>query len=270
MVVYVIYTHKCNLSCPHCTIKNIKENFDEEKFWSTYKNINSEIIIFGGEPFLDKKKLKKLLDLNNNVSTISSNMILWDKDIENILADYPKVGIGSSWNPRRFTESQYNLWLKNLHDSNRVGNINITLTEDLFSYDFNQLIKILNDINEVKSINTVCFEPLVPDYNPKKGDEFLCRIYDVFKTLRIKIDLLKLFSRKYCGSTKTLLPSGDLINDCPQSDIRNLDTFKECFNCPYYKICKPCRKLSTCWFPKNFYELIKFSPEYIQTIGVKV
>lgn len=256
-VTYVIPTHHCNLNCPHCDLKLRTDNFNAELFYDTLTKLDGEIIIFGGEPLLYKDKLRKLLSLNKHITSISSNMLLWDNEIEQILKPYPKITIASSWNPHRFTEEQYSLWLTNLKKANIVNNINITLTDDLYDYDINLLLKVIRDIDDIASIKTISFEPLVPNYDNARGDQFLCKIYDLIKGYRVKIDLRKIFGKKYCRGIYTLLPSGKLIKDCPQWYITNHTLLKECLDCKLIKICKPCKKICSCSFPKQFYDKLQ-------------
>lgn len=250
---YVIYTHKCNLTCSHCDLRLQEDNFNENEFMKQYRGLSGEIILFGGEPLLNFDKLKLLLESNPNVTTISSNMLLWNNKYKDLLSNYPKIEMASSWNPSRFDEDQYLLWLKNIADSNRTTNINITLTDDLYEYDWDTFVNVLEDLNRVECVKHISFEPLIPDYNCTSGDEFLCKCYDVFKHLRIAIDLRKIFGKKYCKGIQTLLPSGQLINDCPQWYVHNHTMLEKCFDCDLVRICKPCKKICNCSFPRKFY-----------------
>jgi sulfatase maturation enzyme AslB (radical SAM superfamily) len=233
------------------------DNFNEEKFFENYRKLSGEIILFGGEPLLNFERVRQLLSSNRNVVTISSNMLLWNDAYKELLSNYPNIEIASSWNPFRFTEEQYKLWLKNIKDSARVTNINITLTKDLFEYDWTAFIRVLQDLDSIDCIKYISFEPLVPDYDSYAGDVFLCKCYDIFKSLRIQIDLRKIFGKKYCKGIQTLLPSGSIINDCPQWYVQNHTLLKECFDCSLIRICKPCKKICACSFPKNFYDKLK-------------
>lgn len=256
-LTYVIYTHRCNLQCDHCDIRLRPDNFNIDSFLSAYKNIDTDIVLFGGEPLLNIDLLETLLYDNLNVSSISSNMLLWNSDYKTLLKNYPKIHISSSWNPGRFTEEQYSLWLKNLNDSQLVTEVNITLTKDLFELPEEVIVNLFSDLDKIDSMQFVAFEPLVPDYDSIEGDKFLCRIYDKIKKFRIKIDLNKTFGKKYCGGIKTLLPDGNLVNGCPQWYIENQKMQKECFGCKLLNICKPCKKVIGCSFPKNFYNKLK-------------
>lgn len=256
-VTYVILTHRCNLSCPHCDLREQSDSFNEDKFFDVCKTLTGDIVLFGGEPFLFKDRLFKVLTLNPKITSISSNMLLWDYDIKCFLKHYPNVEIASSWNPKRFTKKQYSLWLSNLKDAGIVTNINITLTDDLYSFDFDAFMNVIKDLDAIPSILTISFEPLVPDYNCESGDVFLSKVYEEMKSLRIKMDLNKIFGKKYCGGIKTLLPSGNIINDCPQWYVKNHIMLKECMSCDLIKICKPCKKICHCSFPKKFYNKLK-------------
>lgn len=256
-LTYVIYTHKCNLHCDHCDIRLRPDNFDLNSFLSKYQDIDTDIVLFGGEPLLKFDLLKTLLENNRNVTSISSNMLLWDNNYKSLLENYPKVHISSSWNPGRFTQEQYLLWLKNLNDSQLVTEINITLTKDLFELPEDAIINLFSDLDKINSLQFIAFEPLVPDYNSAEGDEFLCKIYDKIKNFRIKLDLNKIFGKKYCGGIKTLLPNGNLVDGCPQWYVENRKMQKECFDCKLLPICKPCKKIIGCSFPKNFYNKLK-------------
>ena len=63
--------------------------------------------------------------------------------------------------------------------------------------------------------------------------------------------------KKYCGGIKTLLPNGNLVDGCPQWYVENQKMQKECFGCKLLPICKPCKKIIGCSFPKNFYNKLK-------------
>lgn len=151
---YIIFSYNCNLNCPYCFEKNIKnkktisENELDNIFNSITKIIEmrkseyNEIILFGGEPFLLKniKSIKKTLEFAKNnkiyVSAISNgtNVLLYKKLIKEYRNIFKWFSITMDGD-------------KKLHDSRRIGlNGESTFEKILKNIDFLVKEKIIVSI----------------------------------------------------------------------------------------------------------------------------
>lgn len=262
--VYIIPSYKCNLNCPHCDIHNFKDEFNEDKFFNVLNKIESnEIILFGGEPLLNKNIFNKCIN-TNKITSISTNLLLINEEyIESIKKH--NINIATSWNPKRFNELEYQIWkqkLKLLKKYNLSCIVLITLTQDLFDLDLNSFKLILKEIDETEAVDGIQFEHLV-DNNlnssfHQKADEWLCQW---FNNWNYKMENMIEHQINHwchdCSKIFTLKPSGQLIKGCPQ--YTNAIICEECYTCNLAKICRPCMLQKTCSFPKRLYELINTS-----------
>jgi len=259
--VYVIPSYKCNLNCPHCDIHNYKDTFNEDDFFNTLNNLESkEIILFGGEPLLNKHIFKKCIE-TNKFTGISTNLLLLDNEYIEYIKNYG-LYIATSWNPNRFTDLEYCIWkekLKLLSKNNLSCIVLITLTQDLFDYDMKDLISIFQELDNTSAIDGIQFEHLVDNNLPKdfhkKADEWLCKLYNIwnFKIKNITFKQVNNWCFN-CSNVYTLKPSGQLLKGCPQYSKPII--CNECLTCNLAKICHPCSLQMNCSFPKQLYKLI--------------
>lgn len=259
--VYAIPTYNCNLNCPHCDIHKRKIQFNEEKFIKTLIDIHADsIVLFGGEPFLNKDVLKKCIE-TNKINSISTNLLLLDDDIFNLIQDY-NISLATSWNPKRFTTEQYKLWLNNLSkfkNTNTPIDVLITMTDDLITMSDERLLKILSDIDYLESVDGIVFEHLL-DNNldnlfHQRCDEWLCKIHNLWKfKLKNVIEERVLNWNNNCSDIWTLEPTGELRFGCPQYIGRKI--VDKCLTCELVSKCKPCMLQKHCSFPKKLYEVL--------------
>lgn len=257
--VYIIPTYHCNLNCPHCDLHLKNDNFNES-FYKVLKNNDIEFgILFGGEPTLYKDRLIPCLK-TNKIHSISTNLLNLDDELISLYKKY-NLSIATSWNPQRFSEEQYKLWLNHLQllsNNDLTCIIMITLTEDLLIYnDFENRLK---EWDSLKCISGVLFEPLL-DYNMaidlhQRADEWLCQIYDkwCYSFKNIIVNKVKNWNCN-CSDVWTLNPDGKLIRGCPQSEKEYV--LNDCLKCKLAGICNPCNLQHLCSFPKKLYEKVK-------------
>lgn len=256
--VYVIPTYHCNLKCPHCELHLKEDNFSE-KFFKILDDIKSpDITLFGGEPTLYRERLKRCLE-TEKISSISTNLLILDAELIS-LYKYYGISIATSWNPKRFTEEQYKLWVENLRKLEENGLkciILITLTEDLLSYEnFNSLLK---EWDNIESIEGILFEPLL-DYQMsrdlhERADLWICSLYDEwnFRIRNLIADKVMKWDCN-CSDVWTLNPNGQLSRGCPQFEKKFV--LNECLGCNLAGICRPCHLQHICSFPKNLYKKV--------------
>jgi len=260
--LYAKLTNDCNLSCPHCNVL-CENNWNEEKFFDEINKFDGEIIAFGGEPTLYRDRLIRLLQQNKTVSITTNLMILDDE----LISYYKKIHVGTSWNLNRFSDNQYQTWLKNLkllEEHSIEVLVLITMTEDLIRMDINKFMRMINLWDkEYKSIRSVLFEHLVDSSTTQEFfnqcDDWLCKIHSLWKKYNIqienRIDDDVFHWRKNCSEIYTLEPDGSIRRHCPHPVKRIIR--EECLTCEYSDICQPCILQQHCSFPKKLYELIK-------------
>lgn len=257
-ILYAIPTYKCNLNCNHCELHLKNDNFDEI-FYDKLKEADyDKVILFGGEPTLYRDRLLKCFE-TNKITSIATNLINLDEEIIQLYKKY-NIDISTSWNPNRFTESQYNTWINNLkllEKNNLSCVILITLTEDLLN--LNSFDTYLKEWDNIKSVFGVLFEPLI-DYNMKKtlhedADKWLCNLYDNWNYSLKNLIISKLDKWKHnCNDIKTLQPNGEITKGCPQ--YKKYIYLDECLNCSFSSICNPCKLQHICSFPKQLYNKV--------------
>lgn len=260
--VYIIPTYKCNLDCPHCDIHKRKDNYNEDNFFTSLNNIDSkEYILFGGEPLLNRPLFKRCVE-SNKITSLSSNLLLLDEEYIELIKRY-NLSIATSWNPHRFNDLEYYIWLSKLKLLTKNGLsciVLITLTEDLIKMDKKEFLSILREIDNTKAVDGIQFEHLV-DNNidikklHKKADKWLCEIhkywdYHMENMIEEQVKHWKL----NCSNICTITPDGTIKKGCPQYTETNIN--EECYKCSLVNICKPCVLQKSCSFPKQLYELI--------------
>lgn len=263
--LYALLTEKCNLSCPYCDIKSLNETFNEEKFMKELENFDGEIILFGGEPTLYRDRLFKVFfhnpDVNKKIISITTNLMKLDDFTLIILRYIPYIG--SSWNPSRFNENEYEIWLENidkLHKTFPEKTLRIlsTLTNDLLNMNPKDVVNIISKWNK-DIIREVVFEYYVGEESTEeyfeKCDNWLCSIYNEWN-LDINlgnIDTVKDFYND-CSGVYSLFPDGTLKHGCPHH--MNINVVEKCYSCERLEICKPCQLQKYCSFPEKFYHLV--------------
>ena len=265
-VVYALVTTNCNLSCPYCDAKNSIDNYDREKFINALDDFDGNIILFGGEPTLYPDRLIDIFlsrpSINNKITSISTNLISFD---DRVLTIFNIIGsISTSWNPSRFLDNEYKIWLNNLHIlSNKIPDVRvrilITMTDELLDIDSLSFNRIVSEWDK-SIIKDIRFEYYVGDEtNPNyfdRCDNWLCDIYKGWNSC-IDIDNTKHGREIYydCRNVFTLYPNGFIRNGCHHGN--NIIIPNECYTCDKINICKPCQLQKYCSYPKKFMELIQ-------------
>lgn len=262
--VYALITRHCNLTCKYCVIRNCNETFDEKKFIDQLSNFDGTIILFGGEPTLYHDRLFKIYNnpnISHKITSITTNMMSIDNDLIDLFNNMR--GVATSWNPDRFNNDEYEIWLDNISRLN--GNINkkvmvlVTLVDSVLSLtpdEFNSIISRWNS----DVISSIRFEHLVdrsitPEYF-EKVDNWLCNIYKSWNSsIRMANKDSILNWHQDCSDIFTLTPEGILRHGCPHNSISHIPT--RCYTCNKVDICQPCRLQRYCSFSEKFYNLVK-------------
>ena len=243
--LYAMITKNCNLSCKHCDIKSDDpDNYNENVFVDTIQKFNGEVILFGGEPSLHEKRIKKVLQYANSIST---NLL----DISDEFISFCNhLNVATSWNPTRFSNKQFATWINNVKRLKNKPALLITLTPDLicdttyFNFFKNNFDGLFNDI---------VFEQLISDnineeyFN--KVDKWLV-LLKKYWNMHMKSCSTTLKRKEWlfdCSHIKTLYPDGTLKNGCPQYTKVNI--VNKCYPCNYVNICKPCVIQKECSCP---------------------
>lgn len=264
--MYALVTTQCNLSCPHCDIKDQNDNFNRDLFVKKICDFPGTIVLFGGEPSLYPDRLYDIYyhsDVTRKkIKTISTNLVYLDDRLVNLYCDIKYIA--SSWNPHRFTDLQYKTWLNHLSTLSEYDievAILITLTNDLFDMGVDSLFNIIStwNSNAIKYIN---FEPYVGESSDKayfeKIDDFLCEIFNKWE-FKFHLKNTKLAEEYYrdCSHIYSLYPDGTVINCCPHMGSKMMPS--ECYTCERSGICRPCQLQKVCSYPKKFTKLVSTS-----------
>lgn len=268
--IYALITTHCNLSCPHCDIKNCNEYYDRDKFIDQLNKFDGSIILFGGEPTLYPDRLLDIYlsnpIINRKITSISTNLISFN---DKILTLFQLIKhISTSWNLNRFNDEEYEKWLNNINIiGERIPDIKIrvliTMTEDLLKLSSDQFNDIIAKWN-CNVINDIHFEHYVSDdveaeyFN--RCDEWLCSIYKGWKS-KIKMNNINLVDNWYfdCSNVYTLYPDGNVKKGCPHNV--NIKVPSKCYTCEKSDQCRPCQLQKYCSYPSNFIKLIKEEKE---------
>ena len=263
--LYALLTRHCNLKCPHCDIftdLTYNEEYNEKQVIHQIKTFDGSVILFGGEPTLYKDRLYAALS-TGNVSSISTNLLLMDEDILEI---YRKLkSVATSWNPKRFSNTQYDLWksnLKNLHFNNIRALILITITKDLIEIGAENFMAIVRSWSQdIKSINRINFEIVVDSSNTPEFhnnvDDWLCELYKIWDVPiqnQIFENLKNGFWDYECSKTFTMYPNGEIVTGCPHRTQLYMPT--QCYTCDLIERCRPCQLQQHCSRPIKLTHLI--------------
>lgn len=268
---YALLTTHCNLSCPYCDVKNNEDHWNRDKFMQQLHDFDGEIILFGGEPTLYKDRLLDVFlsdpVVNRKIRSITTNMIKIDDTILSILQI---IGaIGTSYSPSRFSDEEYNTWLKNINEfgekvPGKTIRVLATMTEELISKTPEEMMKIMSEWNS-KVLDEINFEYYVgpeadEDYFAR-CDQWLCDLYNAWDT-PIKLYNIKRMRPWYndCTGIVTLHPDGTFTQGCPHSG--NFCVPDKCYTCDKADVCRPCRLQRYCSYAHKFAELTKDDKTY--------
>lgn len=266
MDLYAISSHHCNLSCSHCRIKDAPEEYNRDAFLEKLNSFEGNIILFGGEPTVHRDRMFDIIQNNREhgkspICSVATNLMILDDELIQL---YEEIGyISTSWNRNRFTDSQYQKWLNNcntLQDTKINCGIIITVTQDLIDYPIDQFLKTVDEWNE-KVIRFIKFEHYIGNVQDdyfQNADEWLCNVYRRWKS-KIPVDTFTAEMPWYhdCRETYTLEPNGTMSNCCPNGLYVKHSILNECLLCEKASVCKPCRLLTACSYPKKLRELIE-------------
>lgn len=260
--VYALITKLCNLSCPHCDVKNNEvDDFNHDKFMEQLRNFNGDIVFFGGECTLFPERLLEAAydkEISKNHRSVSTNLINLNDDL---LKLYKDIGsLATSWNPNRFNKEEYQIWLNHLNilaDNDIKTLVLITLTEDLISIKAEVFMDIISDWNP-KALYSIRFENYIgPETTPEffeRVDDWLCEVYKIWNSPIIN-STPEYISKCYhdCSNIYTLEPNGTLKAGC--THIQHPYFPNECYLCDRVDVCKPCILQRYCSVPRKFLEL---------------
>lgn len=270
MQLYAVPWYNCNLSCPHCHVKNRKVEQNYNKFFNTLlqNSDNYFVTLFGGEPTLYYPKFEQIIS-NCNVDSVSTNLVaLTPEDTQNLLAPLlyqHDVDVATSWNDKRFkNESQEKLWFNNvkiLCNENVDVLVLITLTQSLLEGEIRDVLHKL-DMMEGVGVSKFLFEPYIGSNECNKlADEWLCKFHDMYKGNMWNLLAHRMMTGYNCNCDDifTLEPDGKIRRGCPDSLITTPTFCDECMTCKRNMECRPCKLQKTCSFPK----------EYARRLGIK-
>lgn len=269
--LYLTITNECQLRCPHCykddyglSIFNLN---DVKSIIEKYPDIEY-IILYGGEPLLEKYTYKVIpvlnyLKENKKIVSCVSNLCFDELSHNQEVIIYGVDNLSTSWNPSRFTDEQYNKWLSNVKKISEKRDIHllVTLANDLISIDYKEVYDKL----EKFPFKTIKFEPYIGNDNlkPKNKDvdiwlkNFfeLCLENNTVEKYTLFMDIIDsikdnsnygIFNRKCVENILTLKPNGEIIN-CPNMCSSYLENKKEklnqvkyndkCLKCEYFSFC---------------------------------
>ena len=259
--LYAVPWYKCNLNCPHCHVSHREVAEDYDRFLRTLKTVDGfdHVVLFGGEPTLYREKFVEIIR-TGKINSVSTNLVRYPVNvIENelipLINEY-NLAIATSWNLKRFTRAEEDIWYENLANLCKHGvdvTVMITLTEDLLNISPTFMCFYLGRL-EGAGVQKVLFEPYIGDVEVnEKADEWLCEVHDYYPGL-IK-NLLEEKLRDWncnCDDVCTLEPDGVIRKGCPDllaSGVMNYCI--DCIKCEHSGICRPCMLQKTCSYPKK-------------------
>ena len=261
--VYALLTRKCNLTCPYCDVKGMEDNFNKDKFFNELRKFNGKIVLFGGEPTLYRDRLKDVLYsdimIRKKISSMTTNLMILDDEMIKIFKDIGSIG--TSWNPDRFRDNEYDTWVKHLNiiDGEITVRVLVTMTFDLLNMKPSDVINIISKWNN-KTVTSIMFENLIDEKVDKEYfkhvDDWLCEIYDLWD-LPMKFisnpgdEHIRCFD---CSEVYHLAPDGTLNKGCPHT--QHLYVPDKCYTCKLSGICSPCRLQKYCSVPINLHKKI--------------
>lgn len=273
-MAYAMLTRHCNLSCPYCDVKSMKDDYDQDAFMNAIREFDGSILLFGGEPTLYRDRLKHVMysdpEVSKKIRSMTTNLMILDDELMSIMGDLKSVG--TSWNPSRFRNGEYEIWKHNLDAINGRFKflIIITMSSDLLQMDPDDIIDTIKSWNS-NSISIIAFEHYVgPEADPEyfnACDELLCEIYKRWGNTPIEfrnVRMVRGYKYNYfCNHTHTITPNGVIKLGCAQNQYNTRVTPVECYTCERSGICKPCRLQRYCSYPKKFAKLVN------ETLGIK-
>lgn len=289
-------TYKCNLRCPYCYLP---EKFFEQKDEKSLEEIISEfkktkiksIDILGGEPFLEKKKLIKLLQISLkegiDINSISTNGTIWDEEVIYYIKKIKGVTVQVSVDSA--TPATYRIMRASSQFEKVIGNVKRFVKSKIRTIisfvaarenwkEIKKFIELAKKLN-VKGISLGGFIPIGRGIKCKEWMLNLREISEIY-TLAKSERKIKIFGieEKDCPAIResvAILPNGDiypcgLFISFPETKIGNIFERKmppnkflkklinleipaKCKKCPFPSLCfKPCKAFIYSRFKYNF------------------
>lgn len=261
--LYALLTRHCNLSCPYCDVKDQKENFNHDKFIDELVKFNGRITLFGGEPTLYRDRLLEVVyndEIYPKIQSITTNLMVVDDELISVFKTIP--GLGTSWNPSRFRNNEYDIWKNNLDrlDGHKQLRVLVTMTFDLLDMSPADVADIMSTWNR-NTVASIMFENLVDDLVDeeyfRRVDEWLCKIFDYRESLPRLITNMGDYCVRYldCSNEYTLTPDGILKHGCPHIQAKYVPD--ACYSCELVGECRPCILQKYCSVPKKLYNKLR-------------
>ena len=260
--LYAVPWYKCNLSCPHCHVSHrvVKEDFD--RFMGTLTKVDGfdHVVLFGGEPTLFWERFEKIIR-TGKINSVSTNLVQYPvnfiaRELVYLINTF-NLTIATSWNRKRFTEGQGDIWFENLSmlcKYNVDVTVMITLTKDLLEDIPPTMMCFFLGRMEGAGVQKFLFEPYIGDVEVHDmADEWLCGVHDAYPGFMRNLLEEKLENWNCCcDDTYTLEPDGIIRKGCPDLITSGVQNYcVDCLNCKNSDICRPCMLQKTCSYPKK-------------------
>lgn len=248
--IYLKVTPNCNLSCSHCYAHKLQKEtriYLDKNFYEFVNQFNHlNIILHGGEPlyFGSDYIIKLYKNLEDNLKdkliniSITTNLITSKEELKKLNPYFDSIG--TSWNSGkvRFSNDKIlKIWednIKYLNKLNKSITVNVTLTEDLVSYSYEQTLDLIKYFNSL-DINYINLEFLYinkpySDLFKDNINKFLTNWYYIYKELKPNLNFVDtlLLSIK---ESKQGSRSGIFCHDCDRS-VWSVDAFGNITGCP--------------------------------------
>jgi hypothetical protein len=256
--LYAILTYKCNLKCPHCELRTYNDNYNRENFIQALKQVQCDAItLFGGEPTLYYDRFVDAVN-TGKITSVSTNLLSINDDVLDLIIKH-NISLSTSWNPKRFTDNQYDRWLSNVrYISDTIKPLLlVTLTDDLISYDKQSFYALVAEWRK-SGVCEILFEQLYDEAKTQayydNVDRWLVDIHSHWcEEYPQSVILNQLDSWVFnCSKTYTLNPSGSINKGCPQYKTPSI--CHSCLTCEFASSCQPCMLQTCCTFPKKLYK----------------
>lgn len=212
----ITLTRDCNLNCSYCFVKKKREKVSLKKVKSTLdlflKNSKSQktIIYFGGEPFLEKELIRKIIEYTNkkeyNIKhKIITNGTLLDKEFIQFLKKN-NIGIGISLDGVQESNNKNRKFIKNKEGSyfSIIDNIKY-IKPDAIMYlisknRINELVTDIKWLEKISPILKIDFERWV-GWSNKEVDLLKEKVEETAKYIR-KNKNTKIITPNFIGCRK--------------------------------------------------------------------
>jgi len=261
-ILYAIPNYECNLTCPFCDLRKKHVDYNRDLFLNQINKFDGEIVLFGGEPTLYKKRYFDIIE-NGKIDSITTNLLDVDDDIIN---SFKNISLATSLSWGRFNQEQYLKWKNNLEklkQKNIHCKLLITMSEQLIKEVKPYImIGILKNLDRY-SIDAVAFEQLIDKTKDAEFydsvDDWLCKLHDFWPTiLKMENTIINQIKKGWifnCENVYTLHPNGEITGGCPQKEEYKI--VEKCYTCERNEHCRPCILQRQCTYPHKLADKIK-------------